>query len=193
MSYHARVLISPRHLVDRLRYPRTRADELAALRARFRAQPSRWQASAEQIAAAERLRELRQAMLRALAAVEVESCKSCATGHPLPHGRWDGGHCCGAPTLDIFSAGEVAALKLGGSRAAELAPPHDDHAGCVFRGSTGCSLSADDRPTICVRYICPELRMELRSQPEWQQISELARALGDTYRRFVELTTTDFD
>jgi hypothetical protein len=180
------MLISARHLVDRMRYPRTRADELASLRARFAAQPARWQATREQRETAERLRELRALMSRAL--TEVDSCGRCAKGHPLPAGRWDGGHCCGGRTLDIFAPEEVAALKLGGTDAAKLHTPAGDHAGCVFRGETGCSLSPEDRPTLCVRYICPDLRSELRQTAAWTRVAELARALRDTHRRLVELS-----
>jgi hypothetical protein len=181
-----RVLISVRHLVDRMRYPRTRADELAALRARFRAQPTKREASRERIAAAERLRELRIAMSEALGS--VEACHVCAKGHPQPWGRWDGGHCCGGRTLDIWSPDEVAALKLGGTDIAKASAPRDDHAGCVFRGPTGCSLAAADRPTICVRYLCLDLRAELRARIDWQHVSAIASELRDTFRRFEALS-----
>lgn len=178
------MLISVRHLVDRVRYPRTRADELAALRARFRAQPEKREATREQIELARRLRVLRIAMAEALGS--VEGCRSCAKGHPQPAGRWDGGHCCGGRTLDIWSADEVAAVKLGGTDIAKVPVPRDDHAGCVFRGSTGCSLAPADRPTICVRYLCNDLRRELRARPDWPEIAAIARDLADTYRRWRE-------
>jgi len=172
------VLISPRMLLDRIRHPRSRADDLAALRARFRATPSRLSASESQRAMATRLRELRVLLSEAFAS--VEACHGCAKGHPLPSGRWDGGHCCGGKTLDIWSPEEVFALKLAGVSATSLAPPAGDHAGCAFRGPTGCSLTAADRPSICVRYVCFELRAELKETPEWKRISALAREIRET-------------
>jgi hypothetical protein len=181
------VLISPRQLVDRLRYPRTRADELAALRARFRAQPSRHEASEEQRALADELRALRVKMAELLAS--VTSCSGCAKGHPLPHGRWQGGHCCGGRTLDIFQPSEVAALALGGTRPSALPVPKSDHAGCVYRGPEGCSLEPADRPSLCVRFLCLELKNELRARDDWRAIAETAAALRDTFRRFEALTS----
>ena len=167
-----------------MRYPRTRADELAALRARFRAQPTTREATREQIEMAERLRALRIAMVEALGS--VDACRSCAKGHPRPAGRWDGGHCCGGRTLDIWSREEVAALKLGGTDIATVPVPRDDHAGCAFRGPTGCSLAPADRPTLCVRYLCNDLRKELRARSDWRQVAAIARDLADTYRRWLE-------
>lgn len=175
------MLISPRHLVDRLRHPRSRADDLAALRARFNAQPGRHEASEEQIQLAERLRALRVALSEALTG--ARACGTCAAGHPTPHGRWDGGHCCGCRTDNVFTPHEVAALKLAGTRPTRLDPPRSDHAGCAFRGPTGCSLHPEDRPTICVRYVCPTLRMELRDEPRWREIARLRRELTDTFAR----------
>lgn len=172
-------------LVDRLRYPRTRADELAQLRARFSAQPGRLSATPEQIELAERMRALRIELAAAFG--EVEECRRCARGHPLPHGRWNGGHCCGGQTLTIWSAPEVAALKLGGTKARELTPPAGDHAGCVFRGPTGCSLAPADRPNLCVRFLCISLRAELLASPAWPTISALAAELARTQRRFEAL------
>ena len=179
------MLISLRHLVDRLRHPRSRADELAQLRARAAAQPGRHEASREQIACAERLRELREALSAAFG--EVSSCSGCARGHPEPSGHWEGGHCCGGRTLDIFSANEVAALKLAGTRLGRLRPPEGDHAGCAFRGARGCSLAAADRPSICVRYVCPELHGELRGRPDRAALAALTRAIDDERRRFARL------
>jgi hypothetical protein len=177
------VLISPRQLVDRLRHPRSRADELAMLRARFTAQPTRRQASAEQNALADELRTLRT---EAHAATQkVSSCERCAKGHPLPSGRWDGGHCCGGNTGNLFNPDEVAALKLAGTVATKLKPPSSDHAGCAFRGPVGCSLSPVDRPNICLRYVCLDLRAEMKDSGQWARISELNRKLRDTFERFV--------
>ena len=134
------MLISAQYLVDRLRHPRSRADEVAALRRRFAAAPVH-DGGPSGLSVTERdlaleLRRLREALSVALAG--VASCSGCARGHPLPHGRWRGGHCCG-------------------TRGERLSPPAGDHAGCAFRGPDGCSLAPADRPSLCVRYICREL------------------------------------
>lgn len=176
------MLISPRMLVDRLRHPRSRADELARLRARFDAQPGRRASSPEQRELADRMRALRVELSRALEG--VDACAGCARGHPLPAGRWAGGHCCGGDTLTIWSAAEVHALKLAGTSAGDLAAPRGDHAGCAFRGPTGCSLAPEDRPSICLRYVCLELRAELTERARLRGVSELARDLTKAQERF---------
>lgn len=165
--------------------PRSRKDELVTLRARFRAQPSARQAGPEAVASAARLRELRGAMSAAFA--DVEACSGCAKGRPEPHGHWRGGACCGARTLDLFSRTEVASLALAGISAGDLEPPRGDHAGCAFRGEAGCSLAPEERPNVCVRYVCLELRAEVRDKPEWRRISELGAALRDEFSRFERL------
>lgn len=179
------MLISPRMLVDRLRHPRSRADELARLRARFQAQPSAGEATDAQRALALRLRALRAELSEAVG--HVEACRGCAKGHPLPSGRWDGGHCCGGNTLDIWSATEAFALKLGGTSATKLEAPRGDHAGCAFRGETGCSLAPVDRPSLCLRYVCMDLRAELRGRADWLQISRLAHELTTAMQAFEAL------
>lgn len=176
--------MSARYLLDRLRHPRSRANELARLRARFTAQPSRWQAGPLAIEIAEELRRLRVDMHRELGRVEL--CGSCARGHPLPSGRWNGGHCCGGRTLDIFTAGEVAALKLSGVALRRCQPPRADHAGCAFRGPTGCSLSPVERPTICLRYVCTELRQALKREGRWPAVAVLNRQLRDRFAELVQ-------
>lgn len=162
--------------------PRSRADELAALRARFRAQPSTGEAGPAAVESARRLRQLRVSMSAAF--TDVEACHGCARKRPEPNGHWPGGSCCGARTLDLFTATEVASLKLAGVPFADLRPPRGDHAGCAFRGETGCSLAPEHRPNICVRYVCLELRAELLEKPEWRRISELGAALRDEFARF---------
>jgi hypothetical protein len=182
------VLISLRHLVLRLRHPRSRADELATLAARFAVQPSAREASDEERAVARRMRVLRRELSDAIGA--VSACSRCARGHPLPNGRWDGGHCCGGGTFRVFTPDEVASLKIAGTRVNDLDPPQGDHAGCVFRGPEGCSLEPEDRPSICVRYVCPELREELRTSEDelrWRRVGELARELQRCIDRFAAL------
>ncbi len=177
------MLPSPRHLLDRFRYGRSRAAELTSLRARFASQPTRQQASTEQVLLAVQLRNLRLELSKAC---PFTMCGSCAKGHPLPAGQYDGGHCCSGQTLELFSQDEVAALKLAGSAPAKMQPPRQVHAGCMFRGPRGCSLTPSDRPSICVRYCCIELRQQLRDGGQWARYSALARQLRDTFARFVE-------
>jgi hypothetical protein len=176
------MLISPRHLVDRLRHPRSRADQLARLRARFATQPSARQVSPQQRKLATRLRALRRELSDCLA--EVTACGTCAKGHPEPHGHWQGGYCCGIDTFRVFVPHEVASLKIAGTAAKRLKAPLSDHAGCVFRGPAGCSLEAEDRPNICVLYLCIDLRQELRQSPIWDRIKQLRKAMADTQQAF---------
>jgi hypothetical protein len=163
----------------------SRDEELATLRARFTAQPSAREAGEHAAASAARLKELRVRMSRAFA--KVDACSSCGKKRPEPHGHWAGGACCGSRTLDLFSKSEVASLKLAGIRARDLEAPKGDHAGCAFRGEHGCSLSPEQRPNICVRYICLELREELIEKPEWRAISKVGAELRDEFARFESL------
>lgn len=179
------MLIAARHLVDRLRHPRSRADELAALRRRVAAAPGANDVPEEEAMAAAELRRLRIELSAALA--DIESCGGCAKGHPLPHGRWSGGHCCGCRTEDVFTDDEVAALRLSGTTPGRLVPPVSDHAGCVFRGPEGCSLDPADRPNICVRYVCRELEGELRERGDLARIKALSTRIGATLTRFSRL------
>ena len=132
------------------------------------------------------MRRLRRSLAAELERPDVHACRGCARGHPQPEGRWPGGHCCGGNTLEIFSATEVAALKLAGTAPGDWQPPIGDHAGCAFRGRDGCSLAPEHRPTICLRYICLELRAELKSRGQ-ARVFELAAALRDAHDRFAAL------
>ncbi len=172
------------YLFDRLRYAKSRADELRPLRTALRNAPGASEVSFEESVLARDLRDLRRRIIVALG--HVEACCSCARGHPLPHGRWDGGHCCGGVTSRLFTPDEVASLKAAGTRSRHLRVPADDHAGCVFRGAKGCSLDAEHRPNLCVRYTCPELRRELRARGDLAQIDGLGDELLRTFRKFVE-------
>ncbi len=179
-------MLLPLERLFRRRYePASRDEEMATLRARFRAQPSKREAGDEAVKSAERLRELRVEM--AAAFENVEACHGCAKRRPAPHGHWPGGACCGSRTLDLFSPSEVASLALAGVRAKDLEPPSGDHAGCAFRGAAGCSLPPAHRPNICVRYVCLELRAELLEKPEWRRISTLGAQLRDEARAFESL------
>ena len=172
-------------LLDRLRHPASRARELARLRSLFAQMPAADDpgASPEEAQLASELRRLREELSRALG--EVQSCRGCARGHPLPFGRWTGGHCCGGRTENLFTEHEVAALKLGGTTPAQLTPPRSDHCGCTFRGPTGCTLQPGDRPNVCVRYFCAELTEELRGRGDFADLRALCTKLDQTFDRFV--------
>jgi hypothetical protein len=175
------VLISAAHLVDRLRHPRSRADEAAGVRRRLAA-ARREDASDEEREIAAELRRLREALATAFAG--VEACSGCACGHPLPHGRWQGGHCCGGRTEGVFTDAEVAALSLAGTAPSHMVLPSGDHAGCAFRGPEGCALAAADRPNICARFVCRELSDELRERGDLRAIQATAAALAKGFERF---------
>jgi hypothetical protein len=179
------VLISARYLVDRLRHARSRADEVASVRRRLAASIGPGRASEEEAALAAELRRLREALVEALTG--VASCSGCARGHPLPHGRWHGGHCCGTRTDLVFTDDEIAALRLGGTTPARLSPPDGDHAGCAFRGPAGCSLAPADRPNICVRFICRELDEELDERGDRRDVKAIAAELGRVFERWRRL------
>jgi hypothetical protein len=176
------VLIAAHHLVDRLRHPKACADEVAALRRRLVAERA---PTEEEVEAAGELRRLRLALSAALAG--VEACGGCARGHPLPAGRWDGGHCCSGRTEEIFTDDEVAALRLAGTSPSHLVPPRSAHAGCAFRGPDGCSLDAEHRPSLCVRYLCRGLERELYARGDLAPIKALSAELGRALVRFVRL------
>jgi hypothetical protein len=185
------MLIAARYLVDRLRQPRSRADEALALRRRFAAEPTASQVPAAESAAARELLSLRTQMAAAVGA--VESCKTCAIGHAPPHGRFAGGHCCGLVTADAFNDDEVAALRQAGTGPPDLTLPVGDHAGCSFRGPTGCSLQTPDRPNLCLRYLCPDLTRELHQRGDLPGIDVLSAQLEAAYLRFITLRKQRLD
>lgn len=185
------MLIPVRYLVDRLRQPRSRAEEALRLRRRFASEPGAAQVPAEEAAAAAELRELRLQLAAAIGA--VESCKTCAVGHAPPHGHFAGGHCCGLATPDAFNDDEVAALRQAGTGPAALRLPVGDHAGCSFRGPTGCSLQTADRPNLCLRYVCPDLQRELHQRGDLVAIEALGTRLEEVYLRFITLRRQRLD
>lgn len=179
------MLITAQHLVDRLRQPRQRADDLLDVRRRLVASPGPDVAGAEQLALALELRALREQLIDALGA--VEGCSRCAVGHPLPYGRWAGGHCCGGRTATLFTNDEIAALKLSGTTPERLIAPDSDVAGCAFRGPDGCSLAARDRPNLCTRYLCRDLEREIRERGDLSGIAGLGDKIKVAFERFVAL------
>jgi hypothetical protein len=179
------VLISAQHLVDRLRHPRGRADDLLDVRRRLAALPGPAQVSEEQRALAAELLALRERFIELMGA--VEACSGCAAGHPLPFGRWVGGHCCGGRTATLFTDDELAALKLAGTTPARLVAPDSDVAGCAFRGPDGCSLGARDRPNLCTRYLCRDLERELKQRGDLAPIAEIGERIRVVFERFARL------
>ncbi len=167
------VLVLAHHLVDRARHGARRADDLRALRERWMAQPTDAEVDAEELALARELVGLREKLTQSFGS--VKSCHSCAKGHPLPFGRWAGGHCCGGETEKLFTDDELAAMKLTGISPSDLVPPKSEMAGCAFRGPEGCALEPVHRPTLCVAYTCRELEGELRQGGTRSEVAELQR------------------
>jgi hypothetical protein len=177
------MLLPVSDLVRRWRSPRSRVREVDAVRGRIAAAADRG-AGDEARALAQELRVLKRPVLEALR--EVRACSGCGQGRSLPHGRWEGGFCCGGRTAGVFDEHESAALALAGTRPRDLRAPAGDHAGCAFRGPQGCSLAAEDRPSLCVRFLCRELEGELRASGEWTRVRALTRTLETTFARFVK-------
>jgi hypothetical protein len=171
-----------RRAADYVRHPRSRALELAELRARFALAPGPSRLPARQVERARRLAAVRGEM--AVALEGVAACGGCGRGHELPEGRWDGGFCCAGRTEDIFDDLEIAGLKAAGTEVHDLRAPSGDHAGCAFRGPTGCSLPAVHRPSRCLRYVCSELRLELGRAGRLPRVEALGEALRETQARF---------
>lgn len=180
-------LIPLRYLVDRWQQPRSRADEIRTLRRRLIDQPKLDAVSPQEAALAHELRDLRLQLSQAIGA--VESCKTCAIGHPPPHGHFAGGHCCGLKTEDAFNDDELAALRQTGTTPSRLRPPPpgSDHAGCSFRGAMGCSLAVPDRPNLCVRYLCPDLQREVSLRGDLDRIEALGSKMEAVYLQFITL------
>jgi hypothetical protein len=176
------VLLAAWRLVDRVRHGAARADDLARLRRRFADADGPGEAGVAEVEAARELVALRARMLAAIG--PVESCGRCAKGHPEPHGHWQGGHCCGTTTANVYGDDEVASLALTGTTAWRLRPPEGDFAGCSFRGPTGCSLDVADRPSLCVRYLCRDLEAELRDRGDLPEIKAIAREMVEAFARF---------
>lgn len=185
------VFVSLQYVIDRVRQPRSRADDVRRLRERFVTEGRDAAPDSEEAAAAQRLRALREEMSRATG--EVVSCTRCAIGRPPPHGHFAGGHCCGLQTEDAFNDDEVSALHQTGTRPRHLQAPDGDHAGCAFRGETGCSLKTADRPNLCLRYFCPELARELHASGRLDGIEALGQEMETVYLRFITLRKQRLD
>jgi len=194
---HAGRLMSPliplRYLVDRWQQPRSRADEARALRQRLLQQPGAQAVGETEAALAHELLQLRLQLSQAIGA--VESCKTCAIGHPPPHGHFAGGHCCGLTTEDAFNDDELAALRQAGTTPGRLRlpPAGSDHAGCAFRGALGCSLATADRPNLCLRYLCPDLQREVSARGDLDRIEAIGNRMEAAYLQFITVRRQRLD
>ena len=177
------MLIRLWHLWDRLQHVRSRADDLARLRQRLTRRAGQRPVSAQEQEDAARLRQLRDEVCATLG--PREACAGCARGYPPPHGRFDGGHSCGGGTDNVYSADELAALRLGGSRPRDLRAPRGEHSGCIFRGPRGCSLPPAHRPNICVSYLCNALERELAASGELDRIEAICKQMQRLFHRFL--------
>ncbi len=175
------MLVPVAALLKRWRDPSRRDREVGELHRRVKA-AARAPATEEQRVLALEMRQLRPKVLEAFAA--VRACGGCGRGRPLPHGRHDGGFCCGGATTGVFDDDEVAALALAGTRPKHLRAPEGEQAGCAFRGPQGCSLEAVDRPNLCVRFACRELEAELKASGDWERVRALTRQLEKAFVRF---------
>jgi hypothetical protein len=177
----ARMLVSIKHVLERVSGPRTRADELFELRRELLEQAGPGVASLAEQQSALRLRLLREQLGAEFG--PVEACTHCV----LPKSAtWAGGHCCSARTRALFTDDELAALRLSGTTPAQLKPPRSEHAGCVFRGPLGCSLEAAHRPNLCVRFVCRELQSELDQRADGPANARLREELRVEFAHFVE-------
>ncbi len=167
----------------RIRHPASRAAELAALH-----QVVRDELAADVDDEERRLaREVHAAKRAAAEAMQgVSSCASCATGHPWPNGHYAGVGCCAGVTADLFGDGELPALVHAGTRASDLTPPagRDAHAGCAFRGPTGCTLDVSHRPARCVHYTCVTLRRELHRGGKLDDVEAKLAVLDEAMRQY---------
>jgi hypothetical protein len=173
--------IAAERLLIKLRQPRSRADELIALRGRIRDELAA-AVDDEERALAEHVRDRKLAVSSELEG--VVACRSCAKGAPWPRGHYDGGDCCSGVTGDLFDDRELAALVHAGTRPRDLAPADDDHAGCAFRGANGCSLAVMHRPARCVHYLCDSLRRELHARGRLDRVEARLAALDQAMQAF---------
>lgn len=167
----------------RLLQPRSRAAELAALERRLRDELAA-EVDADEPALARAVGEAKLALATSI--TDVVACGSCASGHPLPVGQHPGGACCAGVTGELFDDDELAALAHAGTRPADLRPParRHPHAGCAFRGATGCSLATEHRPARCVRYFCHGLRAEVHRRGQLDDLEARVATLDAAMSAF---------
>ena len=184
------MLIAIDRLLVRLRHVPSRAAELADLRQRLRAARTARPDPDERAAALE-IRALKERLAATFG--EPACCTGCAAGRPRPGGAFSGGHCCSGRTADLFVDDEVAALAQAGTAPRELEAPRGEHAGCAFRGETGCTLAPGARTTLCLRFVCDELARDLHARGRLDEIEGLIAALEEAYARFSRLRRARLD
>jgi len=184
------VFVALDRLLARVRQVPSRAGELRELTGRLRAERAATPDGDER-AVAHQMRALKAALSRATG--EVTCCSSCARGMPLPGGAFAGGHCCSGHTPELFNEDEVSALAQAGTRPGDLPAPTTAHAGCAFRGATGCTLAAENRAALCHRYVCDDLRRELHRKGRLDEVERLCGELDAAYGRFVRLRAARLD
>ncbi len=166
-------------MLDRLSGPRSRADELLALRRRLAAQDTCKTAGETETRLARQLCELRERLAARLG--PVQTCAGCGK---TPSTLWRGGQCCSAHTHELFSDTELAALRLNGTKPSDLRHARGEHAGCAFREPTGCALPVRHRPSVCVGYACRELLVEIGRRGDAVTIARLQDELQGVFQRF---------
>jgi hypothetical protein len=159
-------------LIDRWFMGRGRAEDLRDLRRRF-AEPLDVGADGSALRlSAQDLRRLRERLSAAFG--RIEACSHCVRPRS---DEWPGGHCCSGTTATLFTDDEITALKLSGTKIADLRVPRSEQSGCAFRGRAGCSLQPAHRPCLCVRYTCRDLESELTRRGDRAAISGLQQEL----------------
>jgi len=170
------VFVAVERLLIRRRQPASRATELIELRKRTRAEIAA-AVDPDELALA---RDVLAQKLRVAGAITTaRSCGGCAVKQPFPTGHFAGGACCAGVTGVLFDDDELGALVHAGTRPDDLVAPVTDHAGCAFRGPTGCTLAVTHRPARCVHYFCETLRGELHARGA---LDALERELGELDR-----------
>ncbi|MCA9604463.1 MAG: hypothetical protein KC619_02640 [Myxococcales bacterium] len=188
------MLVLVQHLIRNGKWDRHRLTELGKVLARFEAQPGRFLADPRWRAEAERIARLKREVSEAIG--EVRACAHCAKGCGGTSGVFEGGRCCGTNTQEVFAPPEVRVIKLAGvAPPTEPAADGDPHAGCIFRGSRGCSLAPEARPAKCLVYVCHELRHELEGRDDdargerFERIQALRRELDEAQARLEAATS----
>ncbi len=181
------MLIFLQYIYDCLIESRPRANSLREVRRRLSSMESPREVTAKESASALRQRALREELSARIGG--VVACTRCVR----PRSRdWPGGDCCSGPTEELFDDEELASLKLAGAtprhfRTPKLSRAHRaTHAGCLFRGPTGCSLPPSRRPTLCIRYTCFALQRELAQRVDGDEINRLQAELGKEFAGFIE-------
>ena len=181
-----------RYWFDQLKYEPSQAKELLSLRQHITKCKKETFDTQEQILAKEML-QLRREITTLLNEQPNTACSTCAKRHPLPTSLWNGGLCCSGKTANLFSDDEVASLVASKIRKIVLTPPSNKQAGCLFRGATGCSLSPDFRPNICIYYMCRDLSKELSLNNRFKTIHQKGEQLQKKFQEFQETRKTRQD